>query len=150
MWPSKTISKLIKSCSWTKKTPTVGLYQRHYLDFSVQSSAVQDSAVQYYAVLCSAVQRTWVQHRGVLLRSVPRAIRERYLLKVTFGANGFYFLHNSILCGGKRAGPPKLLGEYEENTMFSFFCHTLTFKLFRIFNTCGRIFFCLKALIYFF
>jgi hypothetical protein len=32
-----------------------------------------------------------VHSGGVLLRSVPRAIRGRYLLKVTFGANGFYF-----------------------------------------------------------
>ena len=77
---------------------------------------------------------------GVLLRSVPRAIRGRYLLKVTFGADVF-FLHPSILCGRKRAGPPKFLGEYEENSMFRFFCHTLTFKLFLIFNTCGRNFF---------
>ena len=28
---------------------------------------------------------------GVLLRSVPRTIRGRYLLKVTIGANSFYF-----------------------------------------------------------
>ena len=28
-------------------------------------------------------------YRGVLLRSIPRAIRGRNVLKVTFGANGF-------------------------------------------------------------
>ena len=67
--------------------------------------------------------------------------RKIFVKKLPLGPMVSIFLHPFILCGGKRAEPPKFLGEYEENSMFSFFCHTLTFKLFLIFNTCGRSFF---------
>ena len=78
--------------------------------------------------------------RGVLLRSVPRAIRGRNLLKFTFGANFFYFTKSLYLIWWRRAVWPKLLGEYmRKKSMFNFFWHTLTFQLFLVFSTtCGR------------
>ena len=36
--------------------------------------------------------------------------------------------HPCILCGGKRAGPPKFLGEYEDKSMISLFLSHTDFK----------------------
>ena len=62
--------------------------------------------------------------RGVLLRSVPRTVRGRYLFKVTFGANGFYFTTSSYLMWWKKGWPPKFLGVFEEKSMLIFFSVT--------------------------
>ena len=45
---------------------------------------------------------------------------EDICLKLPFGLMVSILKHTSILCGGKRAGPPKFVGEYEENSIFSF------------------------------
>ena len=37
--------------------------------------------------------------------------------------------HPFILCGGKRAGPPKFVGVYKEKSMFSFFLSHTNFYI---------------------
>ena len=50
--------------------------------------------------------------------------------------------HPCISFGGKRTGQPKFVGEYENKSMFNFFCQTLNIKLFLIFiTTCGKTLF---------
>ena len=52
----------------------------------------------------------------------------------------------SILCGGKRAWPPKFLGEYEEKSKISFFLSHTNFLIIPDFLHVWKNFFGLNAL----
>ena len=76
---------------------------------------------------------------GSLLRYVPRAITGRNLSKVTFGASGFYLTTSLYLTWWKKGWATYNFGKKDETSVLSFFCQTLTFKLFQIFcTTCDK------------